>query len=414
MFENVALDDLLGVLAAHDSDPGGDPYGAVEIDAISAYERLIRVAQARQAAEIAVLDRKRAASIRLGSGDHSLSVIGEVAMARNISPSAAGTQYGFAIGLSRLPRVAAVFEYGDISEAAARAVVRESLGLDREQAEKFDRCIAKLLPGLTSRKAGDLARAISISIDSEAARERAEASRANSFVSLLPETDGVAILQIRGPAELMVAAYNALDRQATALRASGDERTRGQIMTSTLVERVTGLSKASAVNVEIGLVMSVEALMHTDESTVLLSGFGPIPPEIAHSLIGEAERSFIRRLFTDPVDGHLVDRDSRRRRFDGPLARFIVGRDRRCRQPGCDNKIRHLDHIHPYAEGGETVGGNGQGLCGRSHTIKHLPGWNVRAEGDEVAWRTPTGHRYRSTTPDLLPTARRSSGRLRQ
>ncbi|MDQ3156558.1 MAG: DUF222 domain-containing protein [Actinomycetota bacterium] len=414
MFEHVALEELVGVLAAHDSDPENDPYGADEIDAISAYERLIRVAQARQAAEIAALDKKRAANIKLGSGDHSVSVIGEVAMARNISPSAAGTQYGFAIGLSRLPRVAAVFEYGDISEAAARAVVREAVGLAREQGEKLDRRLARQLPGLTSRKAGDLARAISISIDSEAARERSETSRSNSFVSLFPESDGVAILQIRGPAEQMVAAYNALDCRATALRSSGDERTRGQIMTATLVERATGLSRASAVNVEIGLVMSVEALMHTDESAVLLDGFGPIPPEIAHGLIGEAERSFIRRLFTDTVDGHLVGRDSRRRRFDGPLARFIAGRDRRCRQPGCDSKIRQLDHIQPFAEGGVTVTANGQGLCGRSHTIRHLPGWTVKAEGDEVAWRTPTGHRYRSTTPDLLPTARRSPGRLRQ
>lgn len=414
MFESVAVEELLGTLAVHDSDPESDPLGSDQIDAIVGYDRIIRAAQARQAAEIAALDKKRASTIKLGSGDHSLSVIGELAMARNVSPAAAGTQYGFACGLSRLPRVAAVFESGDISETTARAVVREAVGLDRDQAEKFDHRICERLPGMTSRKAGDLARAISISIDSEAARERSVRNRSNSFVSLMPDTDGVAILQVRGPAEQMVAAYRSLDNHAKALRAAGDARTKGQIMTSTLVERVTGLSTASGAPVEIGLVMSLEALMHTDESAALLDGFGPIPPEIANSLIGDAERTFIRRLFTDPVDGHLVDRDARRRRFDGPLARFICGRDQRCRQPGCDSPIRQHDHIRPFSDGGITVAANGQGLCGRSHTIKHLPGWHVHAEGGHVLWRTPTGHTYRSRPPGLLPTARRSPGHLRQ
>ena len=266
-------------------------------------------------------------------------------MARNISPSAAGNHWGiegggFAVGLRRLPLVARVFASGDISEPAARAVVREATGLDREQAVKFDRRIAIRLRGMTPRNAADLARSITISIDSQAAYERAEANRRDSFVSLFPDRDGVAVLQVRGRAEQMLAAFNALKKSASALLADGDPRTKGQIMIDTLVRRVTGLEIASGGGggvgggVEIGLVMTVGSLIHTDEMPAILAGYGPIPPELAHDLISEADKSWIRRPFVDPVDGHLIDQDSRRRLFDRPLARFISGRDVRCRQPG--------------------------------------------------------------------------------
>lgn len=337
------------------------------------------------------------------------------------SPSAAGNHWGievggFAVGLRRLPRVAKVFASGNISETTARAVVREATGLNREQAAKFDRRVAVQIPGMTVRKAADLARSITISIDSQAAYERAEANRRDSFVSLFPDRDGVAVLQVRGPAELMVATFNALKKSASALLAGGDLRTKGQIMTDTLVRRVTGLETISGVGggVEIGLVMTVGSLMHTEEIPAILAGYGPIPPELAHDLISEADRSWIRRLFIDPVDRHLVDQDSRRRLFDRPLARFISGRDVRCRQPGCDSPIRASDHIRAYADGGTTKAANGQGLCTRSHTLKHLPGWKVRAEGHVITWQTPTGHTYRSTPTPVIPGNRRPPGRLRQ
>lgn len=167
MFENVAVEDLLGTLAVHNFDASDDLSGAEDIDGIRAYELVIRAAQAGQTRLIGVLDIKRAEKMTLGRGDHSLSVIGEVAMARNISPSAAGNHWGievggFAVGLRRLPRVAKAFASGNISEPTARAVVREATGLDREQAAKFDRRVAIRLRGMTVRKAADLARSAAL------------------------------------------------------------------------------------------------------------------------------------------------------------------------------------------------------------------------------------------------------------
>jgi hypothetical protein len=128
---------------------------------------------------------------------------------------------------------------------------------------------------------------------------------------------------------------------------------------------------------------------------------------VADAIIANAHQAFYRRLITDPITQTLLARDERRRFFDGPLAGFVRDRDRhRCRQPGCDCRIRDIDHVKAYTDGGLTRDDNAQGICRRSHVIKHLPGWNVTTEPDgSITWRTPAGHTYRSKTPSLDPLA---------
>ncbi len=408
MFDSVSPVDLLREVRAHDytSDPAGEA-GASRIEAIKALDRLIRSAQAAQLDQIAALRRERRALMPLGGADPSLSVIGEVAMARNISPGAAGTQFGLAMALPRLPQVFQLFHDGLISEAAVRAVTRESESLGPDEVVILDAEIGPQLAGLTHVMAAATTRRAVIEIDTEAARMRAERNRADCRLTLCPEPDGVAVLRMRGPAEQMVAVHHVLDTWARGLRSAGDERTTGQIAIATLVERVTGLAHADSIDVEIGLVMDANTLFNSGDEPVDLTGYGPISPDVADELIARAHHASIRRLLTDPVDGTLLARDSRRRRFDGPLASHIRTRDRSCRQPGCDCRIRDLDHIVAYESGGLTNDLNGQGLCKRSHTIKHQPGWTVKAEGRSTVWTTPTGHQYRSDPPTLL-------GHLRQ
>ncbi|MEJ7633569.1 HNH endonuclease [Aeromicrobium sp.] len=408
MFESVPVADLLRQITVHDfaADPVHEG-GASRIDAIKALDRLECVVQAARLDQIAALRRERRVLMPLGTGDPSLSVIGEVAMARNISPGAAGTQFGLAMGLQRLPLVFGLFRDGIIGEAVARAVVRESESLSVDDFVILDAEIAPRLPGLTHVRAAQATRRAVIGIDAEAAHARAASNRADCRVTLCPEPDGVAVLRVRGPAEQMVAVHDTLDAWARGLRSSGDERTSGQIMVATLVERATGVVHADSIDVEIGLVMDAATMLGAGDEPVDLAGYGPLSPDVADDLIARAHRASVRRLLTDPVDGTLLARDPRRRRFDGPLATHIRSRDRRCRQPGCDCKIRDLDHVIPYELGGPTAERNGQGLCTRSHTIKHQPGWIVEVDGRASMWTTPTGHQYRSTSPPLL-------GHLRQ
>ncbi|MEO6472787.1 MAG: DUF222 domain-containing protein [Aeromicrobium sp.] len=403
MFESSEVTGVMAEIDAHDFD--SDPSiecGASRVEAVKALERVIRSAQAQQCVQIAALHAERTAQMGLGRGDASLSVIGEIAMARNISPSAASSQFGVAISLQRLPQVFGLFRDGVISEASARSVVNESVSLSVDDFVILDAEITSLLPGLTHIKAGEATARAVILIDAEAARFRAEKNRADCRVTVCTETDGVATLRVRGPAEQIVAVHAALDAWAQGLRSTGDDRTMGQIMVSTLVERVTGLARADALNVEISLVMNARTLFGGGDEPAHLSGYGPISPDVAEDIIALAHRASIRRLLTDPVDGTLIARDPRRRRFDGPLAGHIRTRDRRCRQPGCDCKIREIDHSQAYGDGGLTTAENGQGLCRRSHTIKHQPGWRVEVKGRSTVWTTPTGHSYRSDPPPLL------------
>jgi hypothetical protein len=186
MFTEVAAADALARVRGHDF--GADPVlevGANRVDAIVALDRLIAAAHAEQASQIAALHAERAAVLGLGRGDPTLSVIGEVAMARNIGPTAASSQVVTALGLRRLPAVAALFDHGVISSSVVRAVVIESSALHLDDQVVLDGEIAPLLPGLTTARARQATARAVIRIDADAARVRAD-----QRVAMFPDTDG--------------------------------------------------------------------------------------------------------------------------------------------------------------------------------------------------------------------------------
>jgi len=412
MFEAMSTGRLLDEVRGYNFDAEEIvTRGSTRIDAIRELDRTIRAAQAEQISQIAALLDERTA-LMVGTGDPCLSVIGEVSMARNIGPTAAGAQLELAMGMSRLPQVFTLFASGVISEATARAVARETRGLNVDDDVVADGEIAAKIVGMTATQARQAAARIVIGIDAEAAHQRARRNRADARVSMTPETDGVATLHARGPAEHILAAFKSLDDWATGLRSAGDVRTRGQLMCETLVERVTGLTHADDLGVEIQLVLDAETLLAGGDTPVELDGYGPLAPDVADEIIARARTASVRRLLVDPIDGTLIVREPRRRRFDRTTSAHIRTRDRWCRAPGCDSRIRHDDHIHAHQHGGPTTHDNGQGLCARSHTIKHQPGWQVAAEGKTITWRTPTGHQYTSSPPPVLPG--RTPGHLRQ
>ncbi len=157
-------------------------------------------------------------------------------------------------------------------------------------------------------------------------------------------------------------------------------------------------------NVEIQLVMTDRTLLDGDEEPAILTGYGPIPAALARRLIRGADpgtTTWVRRLFTDPVTGHLSTADTRRRIFTPTARHYLIARDQYCRTPYCGAPIRHADHTTPHARGGPTSISNGQGLCENCNYTKQAPGWNHQATGDGVGilTTTPTGHTTRSDPP---------------
>jgi hypothetical protein len=85
------------------------------------------------------------------------------------------------------------------------------------------------------------------------------------------------------------------------------------------------------------------------------------------------------------------------------LDRFLRARDRRCRFPGCRNRVPHggeLDHHRRWPEG-PTAAGNLTGFCTRHHRGKHqAPGWQYdQSEDGTLTVRTPTGLTASTTPP---------------
>jgi hypothetical protein len=230
-----------------------------------------------------------------------------------------------------------------------------------------------------------------------------------------------------------VAAYATLSRDADSARATGDPRSRAQVMADTLVERVTGQATASAVPVEVQVVLRADTLLASGpgaDDPAQVPGYGSVPAGWARDLIrgrqpegdggddriGQAQ-VWLRRLFATPDGTTLVAMESSRRLFDAGLRRFLLARDGTCRTPWCDAPIRHLDHVESRARGGPTSARNGQGLCEHCNQAKELPGWSVtviddpgdRAGPHRTRITTPTGATYESQAPPFLPSTTASS-----
>ena len=178
-------------------------------------------------------------------------------LARRDSPFRGGRYLGLAQALlTELPQTLAALRAGDISEWRATLVARETACLDPADRRAADAELGPVLAGLGDREVEAAARAVAYRLDPRAFVDRAKGAVQDRTVTLRPAPDTMSRLCAFLPVAQGVAAYTALAREADRCRAEGDQRSRGQIMADTLVERVTGQATASAVPVEVQLVMS--------------------------------------------------------------------------------------------------------------------------------------------------------------
>jgi hypothetical protein len=314
-------------------------------------------------------------------------------------------------------------EAGAISEWRAGLVVRETAVLTADQqsavdAELFDTLGVDGVGQLGDRELVRRVRAIAYRIDAQSVVARCRGAEAQRRVSLRPAPDTMCYLTAYLPVIQGVAVHATLVKAAAAARASGDERSVGHLMADILVERVTGQASAPAVPVEVQVVITDRALFTSafgggGETPAQVPGYGTVPAAWARNMVGDPDAvRWLRRLYTHPEDGTLVAMDSARRTFDGGLRRFVIARDGTCQTPWCDAPVRHVDHVVDHAKGGPTSAHNAQGTCVRCNHTKQLPGWRARPEPapppghwatHTVVTVTPTGHRYSSTAPPVLP-----------
>lgn len=396
---------------------GGSPAASTDterIDLITTLEALKGAVSAAQARITVALDASQRAEQRahgVPTTELGRGVASQIALARKDSPNKGARHLGLAKALVReMPHTLHALATGEISEWRATVLVRETAVLSSQHRSEIDAALAGRLGHLGDRGVQREAKKLAYRLDPGSVTRRTRGANSDRRVSLRPAPDTMSYLTGFLPVAQGVAVHAALTKHADAARAAGDPRTRGQIMADTLVSRVTGQEQASAVPVEVHLVMTDRTLLFGADTPGHLVGYGPIPASLARQItsgpldLATRAKVWVRRLFTSPVTGDLVAMDSRRREFSGQLRQFMVIRDEVCRTPWCDAPIRHADHVRRAADGGPTAAHNGQGLCETCNHTKEVVGWATTASragpGTPVTLRTPTGHTYTSTAPD--------------
>lgn len=388
------------------------------VDLVTALERLkgaTAACQARAAAAYDAAQRERHPGRE--AAEHGRAVGHELSLAMRVSPSRGRRFLGVALALDEMPRVAAALTAGETSTHRAELALKETAHLSRDDRRAVDAGLAERAGGvgaLGDRTMEAAARGLADRIDPAGGVRRRSRNASRRRVTLRPDVDGTCRLSAQLPLVPGVRAFAALRRAADDAVRAGEAagRSRDQVMADHLVDRLTGHTAGQVGDVEIALVMSDTALLADDttadsaathEPAVMFADdehVGPIPADVARGLVREADRAWVRRLFTDPASGDLVAMDSRRTHFRGGLRRFLVYRDQVCRTPWCDAPIRHGDHRRPRAEGGATTGDNGQGLCAACNYAKESARFrDLTDAGADVVVITSTGHSYHSAAP---------------
>ncbi|ULE35660.1 DUF222 domain-containing protein [Mycobacterium sp. IDR2000157661] len=381
---------------------------------IERMERIKSAAAAAQARATALWKRKRTAAEETAgvpAKQRGRGFAGEVALARREAPVQGGRHVGFAIALvNEMPYTLAALESGELSEWRATLIVRESACLSVEHRRMLDARMCRdtdRLDGWGDKRIAAEAKRIACELDVGAVVDRAAKAAADRCVTIRPAPDTMTWVTALLPVAQGVSVYAALKRAADT---TFDDRSRGQIMADTLVQRVTGQSATQPISVALNLVMADTTLVGDDESPAWLDGYGPVPAAIARGLTGDAcadaaAKAMLRRLYRHPESGQLVAMESRARVFPKGLAAFIGVRDQTCRTPYCNAPIRHRDHAVPKHRAGPTSAVNGLGECEACNYAKEASGWSVTTaerDGEHTAeFTTPTGATYRSTAPPL-------------
>ncbi len=385
---------------------------ATRIDRIAIMQQVKSALAAAQAREAVTFKESRLADERAAgvpAARRARSVGAEVALARRESPHQGSRLIGFAEALVfEMPHTFDALTKGLISEWRATLMVKETACLSRVHRTRVDGELADRMAALSDHQVEAEARRIAYRLDPHSVLNRSRRATADRRVTSRPQPDTMMTVSALLPAPQGAAVMAALLQEAAARRAAGDERSRGQVMADTFVLRVTGQLRADQTPVEIQLLVTDRTLFASAQTPAWLQGYGPVPAPFARDLLGrldEKAKTWIRRFFTDPCTGLLSAVDTRRRLIAGPLRHALIVRDLYCRTPWCGAPIRHLDHVVPYQDGGETSESNAQGLCETCNYIKQAEGWTARpgpgGAGESVETTTPTGHLYTSRPPPL-------------
>ena len=345
------------------------------------------------------------------------SVAMEVAVALKISQGLAMSYLRTARCMhERLPRLAALFEAGDVDFTLFDALAyRTDLIDDPDTLDAVDTELATKVPRWPSLSRSQIfgrADRIVVRHDRDAVRRRKRAIE-DRRLDIWNSGDGTS--EIRGHLRNYTA--DALNERANTLAATvcpNDPRPlsarRADAVDAILANQdrmdcecgrpdCTAGDKPPAAPVVIHIVANQSTLDGDD--TPGLSASGDLLPADEVRELARAARvvPIVHPHDAPPEPGYVPSR---------ALAVFVRARDVTCRFSGCDTPARQcdVDHTTPHGEHGATHASNLKCLCRKHHLAKTFGGWRDRQLRDgTIIWTAPTGEVY-ITLPggaDLFP-----------
>jgi hypothetical protein len=134
-----------------------------------------------------------------------------------------------------------------------------------------------------------------------------------------------------------------------------------------------------------------------DEEPATLEGYGPISPEAARQIAGDA--SSFTRILTHPESGVVLSVGTQQYKVTTGMRKALRMRDETCRFPGCSRPAMtsDIDHTQDWQYDGGTDLDNLAHLCEGHHRLKHLSQWTVTQEPRGVlVWTSPGKRTYRT------------------
>jgi hypothetical protein len=175
------------------------------------------------------------------------------------------------------------------------------------------------------------------------------------------------------------------------------DQLRADVTAGLLLDGVTPTGLGVGIRGSVMVTVSVMTLLGLDEEPATLEGYGPISPDAARWIAGNAP-SFTR-ILTHPETGVMLSVGKEQYQVTKGMRRVLRVRDETCRFPGCSRPAvkSDLDHTQDWQFDGLTDCDNLAHLCEGHHRLKHLSMWSVVQEpGGILVWTSPGKRTYRT------------------
>lgn len=329
------------------------------------------------------------------------SMVAEIAVATRQSDRTVQSMMGRATSLvNDLPAVLDALACDRISFAHARVIVEHSVGIEGEALDEYQRVTLDRAESTTPGKLAGTAKIAADRLRADTFEERHARANEARCVSIRYLDNGMSELLHLLPTPFAAAIFDRLTRQAKAVAATGDPRTRDQLRSDLVTDLLlTGEpasgegaphTAAEGIRAEVSIVIPALTLLGLGDEPAALAGHAPIDLGTASWLAASAPE--LVRVLTHPITGIVVSADTYRP--SSSLRRYLAARDGHCRFPSCNRDARwcDIDHTLAWEHGGRSTPDNLAHLCRGHHTLKHHGGWKVRQVTPGVLeWTSPLG-----------------------